>query len=295
MKTLPIYPSKLMRKAFVFTLLILAFSTSLVFAGGWTQQKGGAYTKLGFMFSRATNVYDSHGEITPIRTLGTYSSFVYAEYGITKRITGITYFPFYVRNTLNETVGRESGRVIESGAVNNSLGDAQVGARFGIIQGKPFVLAASVTLGLPIGDAQDPNALLTGDGEFNQLVKLEAGYGHGPWYTTGYVGINNRTLGFSEEFRYEAEFGYRLLKGKILAGLKVSGVESLNNGGAVSNGMGLFANNVSYTAVTPEISYFHKENLGLSVSASGAFRGQNVLAAPAFTAGIFYVFQPKSK
>ena len=46
-------------------------------------------------------------------------------------------------------------------------------------------------------------ALLAGDGEFNQLLKIEAGVGGNKWYTTGYVGINNRTLGFSEEFRHE--------------------------------------------------------------------------------------------
>ena len=160
---------KRITQIFLATSLLLTVSLS-AYAGGWTQKKGAAYTKLGFMFSRATSVYDANGNISPIRTLGTYTTFAYAEYGINNRITGITYLPFYVRNTLNETVGRESGRVIEQGAVNNALGDAEVGARFGIIQNKPVVVAASVTLGLPFGDPDDANALLTGDGEFNQLV-----------------------------------------------------------------------------------------------------------------------------
>lgn len=280
---------------FLYALLLSLLSSSFAFAGGWTQPKGQAYTKLGVLFSRAQNVFDANGVIEPIRTLGTYSTFFYGEYGLSKRITGIAYVPFLVRNTLNETVGRESGRVIEQGAANTSLGDAELGARFGIIQNKPFVLSVSLTLGLPLGDAQDANALLSGDGEFNQLVKIEAGFGQKNWYTTAYVGINNRTRGFSEEFRYEWEIGTKILKNHVLLGLKVTGVESLNNGDAVSNGMGLFANNVRYTAVTPEVSYFHKPNMGVSVSASTAFRGQNVLAAPAFTAGIFYIFSPKNK
>ena len=263
-------------------------------AGGWTQPKGGAYTKLGVMFTQATSVYDSHGEASPIRTLSTYSAFAYAEYGISDRFTGILYLPFFVRNTLNRTVGRESGVEIEPGAANNALGDSELGVRVAIIK-KPFVLSASLTLGLPTGDPNDANALVTGDGEWNQLLKIEAGYGTSKWYVTGYVGVNNRTRGFSEEFRYEVEGGVKFWKDRLLFSTKLTGVESFKNGAAVANGMGLFANNVSYTAVTPELTYIHPKNFGFTVGVSGAFRGTNVLAAPAYTAGIFYKLEPRKK
>ncbi|MEM7037643.1 MAG: hypothetical protein AAF570_11740, partial [Bacteroidota bacterium] len=278
----------------IFSFFVFLAGGSALKAGGWTQPEGGAFTKIGVMFTQATGVYDAHGEVTRIRTLSSYTTSFYGEYGFTKRLTGIAYVPFFVRNTLNRTVGRTTGNEIEPGAANNALGDADLGIRVGLIT-SPFVLSVSATLGVPIGDYQDPNALLTGDGEWNQLIKLEAGFGTRQWYMTGYVGINNRTRGFSEEFRYEIEGGVKFWKERFLFSFKLSGVESLNNGNAVSNGMGLFANNVSFTAFTPELSYVHNDRWGITLGYLSAFRGVNVLAAPAYTGGVFLKIPGKNR
>ena len=59
-------------------------------------------------------------------------------------------------------------------------------------------------LGLPIGDDTQTNGLLTGDGELNQLLALEAGHSFypRPIYFTGEMGVNNRMNGYSDEFHY---------------------------------------------------------------------------------------------
>lgn len=61
------------------------------------------------------------------------------------------------------------------------------------------MLSTSLTVGIPSGDFTDADLLYTGDGEFNQLIKAEWGYGAARWYASGNIGVNNRTKGFSEK------------------------------------------------------------------------------------------------
>lgn len=279
----------------LFLVLLIALTPKIANAGGWTQPKGSSFIKVGHMFARTNQFYDENGNIVGIRTLGTYNTSLYAEHGFHERLTGIVYFPFYVRNTLNATQGRTTGLEIEPGATNNAPGDLDLGARFSLIRNKPFVLAVSLTLGVPTGDTDDENALLTGDGEFNQLLKLEGGFGAGKWYTAGSVGINNRTRGFSEEFRYDWEIGVKLLKNNVLAAFKLFGVESFNNGEANNNSMGLFANNVEYIAFGPELSWIHKDKMGLTVAYLTATKGRNVLATGSYSVGAFVKLSKRKK
>lgn len=273
--------------------LTLTLSVHTVHAGGWPQPKGGAFLKVGHMFTRASNLYDENGDITSIRTLGTYSTSFYGEYGFSKRLTGVLYFPLLIRNTLNRTVGQTSGLELEPGATNTAPGDADIGLRYNLLNKNSWVLSTSLTLGVPVGDARDENALVTGDGEFNQLLKLEAGYGTSKWYAAGAIGLNHRTRGFSEEFRYEGEVGIKLFKNHVLAALKLFAVESFGNGNAANNSNGLFANNVEYLSFGPELSYTIKEKFGLTVGYLTAARGQNVLAAPAGSFGAFLILPGK--
>jgi hypothetical protein len=142
---------------------------------------------------------------------------------------------------------------------------------------------------LPLGVANHPDLLNSGDGEFNQRVQVEFGYGKSDFYLTGYVGFNNRTEGFSEEFRYEGEVGLKMLKQKqLVLGLKITGVESFDNGTPSPRGNGLFANNVEY--ISPQLFAFYEidEKWGFSTRVGGAFTARNALAAPGIEFGAFY-------
>ncbi|NJM26575.1 MAG: hypothetical protein HC859_14985, partial [Bacteroidia bacterium] len=107
-----------------------------------------------------------------IVTTSLYSTSFYGEYGITDRFTGIVYLPFFVRSTLNEVRYNQSGNSIPGDAVN-SLGDAEVSLKYGLIVNKPIVMSATLTLGLPLGETRggDQQILQTGDGEFNQMLR----------------------------------------------------------------------------------------------------------------------------
>lgn len=277
-----------MRKAYTFLIL---FTTLLLVrqeanAGAWTQQRGEGYYKLGLRVVRATRFYEPGGNRISIPTTGDYTTSFYGEYGLTDRLTLVVDVPFK-RITLNRQVERTSGFVLFDGDAKTGVADSEFGVRFGLIRKGQSVLSAELLFGIPIGDDTQQSGLLTGDGEFNQLFKLQFGQSlyPKPVYFSGEVDFNNRTNGYSDEFRYAAEIGYTF-HSKFLAIFRIRGVESLKNGdGALGGMVGLFANDQSYLSYGPELVYSVDRIFGVSLGIEGATRGENVLSAVAFSLG----------
>jgi protein XagA len=271
---------------FLFAALLPAFG-----AFAWPQPKGHGFFKLDFSMIRARQFYGMDGKIIDINGSGTllsnYTTSFYGEYGLTSRLTAIGYIPVAVRNTVNEGVGAITGEVLQPGLENTSFGDVDLGLKYGLFKKGRWVLDATLMLGLPTGDYKDESLLYTGDGEFNQFARVDWGYGGNRWYATGFLGINNRSKGFSEEFRYSAEAGYWLVSGKLLATARVMGVESFNNGDPMGSGNGLFSNNVEFLSPQLALTYEIKQRWGVTAQFAGAFKGQNALASPAVSVGIY--------
>jgi hypothetical protein len=259
-------------------------------AGPWPQRRGHGYYKIGFGYVRANRYYEPNGNRIAIPTLSDYTFSLYAEHGFTDRITGVAYLPFLQRLTLNRQVGRETGAVFFEGAEATRVADADVGVRVGLLQFGNTAASASLMAGLPIGDNGHPNGLYTGDGEFNQHLAL--GIGHSfypaPAWAAVTAGFNNRTSGFSDEFRYEAEAGYTVAE-RLSIIAKLRGLEPLRNGDddAESGAGGLYGNNLRYLVYALEAALAVGDAWGVSVSVQGATRGQNILSAPGFSAGVF--------
>ena len=270
-------------------LLVIVFVQNAM-AGPWPQKKGHGFYKLGFGFVQANRFYELGGNRISIPTLSDYTASFYGEYGFTDRITGIAYIPFVQRITLNRQVGSVTGAVLFDGAENTGPADSDLGVRFGILERGSTVASASLMLGLPIGDSSHENGLFTGDGEFNQHISL--GVGHSfypiPAYVAIEAGYNNRTQGYSDEFRYHLEAGYTFNQRATLI-TKLRGLESLDNGDdSIMGGMGgLSANNQSYISYGTELAFSITSNVGISFSVEGAFRGENILSAPAYSTGIY--------
>jgi protein XagA len=280
-----------MKKIVFFTLICLLMGVEQTAATGWPQPKGHGFFKLDFysvrarqFFSDDRKVYDINGAGT---VFGTYTTSLYAEYGLTPRLTAIAYVPFFVRNTVNEGVGSITGEVIQPGLEHNNVGDIDLGVKYQLWQKNRFMLSTTLMLGLPTGNSNHPDLLYTGDGEFNQFLRLDWGYGANRWYATGYVGINNRSKNFSEELRYFGEVGYWLLPEKLMGSVKISSIHSFNNGKPENTGNGLFSNNVEFVSPQVGLTYQFGAKYGISVLAGGAVMGRNVLAAPAMSVGVY--------
>lgn len=275
--------------SFFVAIAVLA-SVADVEAGAWTQAKGSGFYKLGSQLARGQKIRDMGGSEMSIPTLADYTFSLYGEYGLRDNLTLIGYLPFFKRITLNKQVGRPSGFVYFAGDDVSGIADAQLGLRYRLANLGATVVSAALVLGVPLGDDTQPNGLLTGDGETNQILTLQVGHSlyPKPAYFNVDIGFNNRVKGYSDEYLYACEIGYTF-KEKLTAILRLRGLESLENGDdGVHGGMGgLYANNQSYMTYGPELIYNLDDRTGISLSAAGTARVQNALVAPVFSLGFF--------
>lgn len=279
-----------------FIIIIGLFPFSIIAGGGWPQPKGKAYIKLSEWWTVSNQHYTDSGLIDPNVSLGIFNTSLYAEYGITNRLTGIVYFPFFSRALINNTVSATTGEVLNAGDAINSVGDTDITLKYGITgSGSPIAVSASVLFGLPIGNdlgGRDLN-LQTGDGEFNQLFQIDAGQGFQlgkvSGYANAYVGFNNRTGGFSDEIRYGFEAGVAALQSKLWLIGRFNRLDSRENGtlGNTSSGTSIFSNNAEYSSVGVELSYKLTDSAGISAGMATAVAGKIILAAPSYTVGVF--------
>jgi hypothetical protein len=279
-------------------LALLLWTLSLSAGGPWTQPKGKGYFKL----SEYWIVYDQHftdqGLLDPNTTTGIFNTTLYAEYGLVDRWTATLNFPFLSRNYMNNVVSASTGEVLIPGEALNTVGDTDLGIKYGLNKpGSKVPMALSLVLGLPTGNpgAGTQGNLQTGDGEFNQILQFDVGRSFSvgkkaSGYATAYAGFNHRTNGFSEEIRVGVESGVAVLDRDLWFILRLANWESLKNGQTAETitSTSIFANNQEFTSFTVEAAYYLKGGFGVSAAFGGAFRAEIVAAAPSFNVGLFY-------
>lgn len=287
------FPSK------IYTVLfLLLISTSLFAGGGWPQPKGHGYFKLYQWWIVSDQHFTDLGKIDPNMTTGIFNTSIYAEYGFTNRITGIINAPLYSRTYFNNQVSKTTGDIITEGESIGSFGDTDLGIKFGLTPNKAIATSASLILGIPLGNdaGGSQGNLQTGDGEFNQMLRLDAGTSipikaEGiSAYANAYVGFNNRTNGFSDEFRYGVEAGVSLLNQKLLLSGRMNAVKSLKNGKDASEvtSTSIFSNNSEFVNIGGEVAYNINKKIGVAVSYDTAISGKIILASPAYSVGVFF-------
>ena len=285
-----------MKNIFLSLFIVLIFSTLAQAGGGWTQPKGGIYLKLSEWWIVSNQHYTDAGLIDPNTTSGIFNTSIYGEYGITDRITALAYIPFFSRSYMNNVVSGTTGELLIPGEAINGFGDSDIGIKYALNPNGKIRTAATIMFGLPLGEdaGGTQKNLQLGDGEFNQLLQLDASSSFSiknkaTIYGTATVGFNNRTQGFSDEFRYGLEVGIGLLENRFWLVGKLTGVESLKNGTLASEvtSTSVFANNSEFTSFTTEVAYYVTKKFGVSASYATAFRGEIIFANPSYSVGVF--------
>lgn len=281
-------------KRLIILLNIFLISISALAGGGWPQPKGKGYFKLSQFWIISNQHFTNTGEIDPNGTRASYFTNMYGEYGLSDRFTSIIYWPFYARSVAYEQISGTNGQVITPGEAINGIGDMDLSIKYGLTPNKRIAVSASLLLGLPLGESAggSDGTLQTGDGEFNQMIQLDAGrsfkIGNLYPYASVFVGFNNRTNGFSDEFRYGIEVG--LDYKSIFFVLRVNGVRSFQNGESNFNtsGTSLFANNAEYLAITPEIAFKLSDTWGVTANIGMAAWGKLIFANPTYSVGAYF-------
>lgn len=283
---------------FVFSLIfLLSFSYVAVAGGGWPQPKGKGYFKLSEWWFVADRHFTDSGLKDPNITTGLFNTSIYAEYGLTTRLTGIVYVPFFSRNYFNNQISGTTGELLKKGEAINALGDANIGLKYGLTKpGAAIAISTTLTLGLPLGNAAGgtEGALQTGDGEFNQLLQLNLGTSFGsaksPMYAKLNGGFNNRTNDFSDEIRFGAEIGVNLFSNKCWLVGRFAAIESLKNGKTAAEvvSTSIFANNSEVMTLGLEANYYLTDAIGISAGFTAPIRGEITYTATAYSVGVFY-------
>ncbi|WP_418262861.1 hypothetical protein [Flavobacterium faecale] len=278
------------------TIFILFFIVQLSF-GQWNKGKGNAYYKLATSLLVADEHFTSAKEKDPNITRGNFIVSAYGEYGLATKWDVLAYIPLLTRVYQNKQISATTGYQIAKGESVNTIGDIDLGVRYGLIKNDQIALSTTLKLGLPTGKKQggSDGSLQTGDGEFNQLVQLDLGI---PFkinslnlYSKIYSGFNNRTKGFSDEFHFGAEIGTTIAN-KLFVATKFNNVRSFNNG-TLNNqtGQGIFANNVEFTNLGGELGYYISNKFGVLLNYTAILTGKITYAAPTYTAGVFWDIQ----
>lgn len=264
--------------------------------GGWPQPKGHGYFKLYEWWLVADQHFTDQGLIDPNITFGIFNTSLYAEYGLTDRLTVVMNIPLFSRNYFNNQISFTTGEVIMAGEAINTIGDTDLGLQLGLFARDGWSASTTLMLGVPLGeDSGGPGGILqTGDGEFNQFLRVDIGRGFGfgkvEAYANVYAGFNNRTNGFSDEYRFGVEAGVTFLNKKITATARLYGIESLKNGDLPSersNSTSIFANNSEHLTFSPSIAYNINEKWGVSASLGKAISGEIIFANTAYSVGVF--------
>lgn len=260
----------------------------------WTKGKGNGYFKLGAWGLVADEHYTGEGDKAnnPERLNLNFS--LYGEYGLSKKLDVIGYIPFLSLVSQGEQVSEATGNVLQKEENERNIGDIDLGLRYSLFKSNKLAISGTLLFGLPTGDNKGGSQgnFPTGDGEFNQLVKIDVGTSYQllskPSYAKAYVGYNNRTEGFSDEYRLGLETGIKFFDKLWMIG-RLNSINSFENGDEVGASSGsIFASDLEFTSLGVEFSYYITPKIGVSLGATGALSGKFVYAAPSYTAGIFF-------
>ncbi len=286
-----------MRKQHTFVYIAFLCLSLNYSYGQWTKPKGKGYYKLSAWYLKTDQHFTDTGNIDPNATRTYFNTNFFGEYGITDTFNVMAYVPFFARTAQNAIVSGTTGEVIRPGEAVNSIGDIDIGFIYRLWRQKSWSLSATLKLGLPTGEdaGGSDGSFQTGDGEFNQLLQLNIGtsfkIGTLNSYGKAYAGFNNRTNGFSDEFKTGAEIGSNIIKQKLWLIVKTDLNSSLRNGTrSAENAQGnIFANNVEYLNLGGELAYYISNKVGISFNYTSALFGRIIAANPSITGGVFLV------
>ena len=285
-----------MKNSILIFFALFLFGSQLNAGGPWPTGKGKAYIKLSEWWTVFDEHYTDQGRLDPNVTNGIFNTFAYVEYGVSDRFTAILNAALVSRNLMNNVRSATTREILFPGDALTSFGDVELGLKYNFSKyGAKFPVSATITLGIPTGVSLggEFNNLQTGDGEFNQIFQIDAGtgfqLGNAPAYVSGFVGINNRSQGFSEEFRFGAEVGVGLLNKKLWLSGKLNAIESFKNGdtAATVTSTSIFANNAEFLTLGLEANLYITKKLGVSAGFATATRGEIIASAPSYNVGFF--------
>lgn len=220
-----------MTKYFVFIGLFTFYLPSIIAQNGWTKGKNKLYAQSSISAFSSRNYQNLDGVLFDQgSTLQSKSLALYAEYGITDRLTTEIEFPFLIVNQYNTTLPVYG------------LGSAKIGLKYGIYKKIPISFSVMADIptnkGINLSRSKELNEigtydfinLPTTDGELNILSTLAISQSTktGRTFASLYSTLNARTQGYSNQLIVGGEIGQLFFNKLYIIG-KIRIQESLSN------------------------------------------------------------------
>ncbi|MBI1184016.1 hypothetical protein GC194_07085 [bacterium] len=275
----------------ILLLQLFTFGNALA-GGGWTQGKGHGFFMLSQRYIGGSFYANNMGMIVhlPKDKAGVLNSNLYAEYGLGKRLDVLLNSSFLTAAYYIDKAPHNYLPAGQNTTSHYSFGDTDAALKYRFL-GKSLHASVTLLLGLPTGKFKpgiDGNsAAITGDGEFNQLVKVDVSGSFGKkMYASGFLGFNNRSQHRSDEIHLGGEIGHN--GDKVVAILKMYLLKSLHNGNAGEAMVpGIYSNNLEYFALSPCLLYKIDDKKGIVVNLGFAPFLRNIIASPSYTVGFY--------
>jgi len=257
-------------------------TTSLCFAGAWTQPKGGLYDRFSMNYYYADDEFGSGGR-TDFPLHGNFKDFHagnYIEYGLTDRIT-------LINSLFYKTIRKEDDEVKQH---SSGLGDVDLAAKYKIAEGPWGVLSGQGLVKIP-GPYDEDIPLPLGNKQWDVEARLLYGrslYPHIPGYVNFEIAYRVRFGDPSDELRYLAEFGMDFTK-QFYGRVKLDGIYSMNNGADFDkSGNPTITNNFNLGKVFVTAGYKIAKRWGLEVEYTPELCGKNTAAGATYSLALVY-------
>jgi len=210
----------------IVALIAVVFATlpNLAFAGAWTLARGALYDRISGNGYNSDEQFDLDGSREDLPLDGEFKDvnvINYLEFGVTDRFTA--FGSITVKHLESDNLVRTTK--------TSGIGDADLGLRGRIVQGKQGVLSAQALARIPTGyDEEDAIPLGSGEPEYEGRLL----YGRSLWplipgYCGAEAGYRWRTGSPEDEFRYIAEIGSDLGKAFYFR-TKLDGIMGMETG-----------------------------------------------------------------
>lgn len=282
-------------KRIMLTVLTITLTSSLIAQGPWTQKKKTGFVQ--FQTTQPTGTYDGlivkENSITDRKSINrevlNMDFGIYAQYGITDKLTLITNIPFKYVATQSKTDSLYHPNLLSKGSLFG-LSNFHLGIKYRLIE-KKIKVATSFQANLNTSRSDLDKGLTTG-----YLSNSFGLFGHVGGsiskrvYSFLDLGYNVSTNNYSDFIKVFFELGYKASKSKeFWVILNIDSKESMENGSYLNENLGqtgLYVNDQEWGSYRLKLMYETEKQIGYSFSFPALFSANEVGYTPTMSLGV---------
>ncbi|AMV70560.1 hypothetical protein JCM30471_25540 [Desulfuromonas carbonis] len=268
---------------FISTAVLFLATSSLSFAGAWTQKAGHLYNRVALNYYFADRNFDGDGDRVDFANNGEFSDYNlsnYFEYGLTDPLT-IFGSLAYKRIKNDSDLRRDT---------TWGVGDIDLGLRQRLLDNDLGIFSVQALVKIPEAYDED-DYLPLGNGQYDIEGKILYGrslYPLLPGYTNLELGYRWRDGAPSDEIRYLVEIGFDLAE-KVYTRGKLDGIFSVDNGARTdATGNPTTTNNFDLAKLDLTIGYKLTPAWAIEAAWTPAIYGQNTAAGATYTLALSF-------